>query len=344
MAGIAGCTIVSRNYLAYARTLSNSFKQFHPEISFYVLLVDELGDLKIDLKEESFELIEVRTIGVKDFQRVAFRFSILELNTNVKPSFLKFLMENKGHSKVLYFDPDIMITRNVKPVFDSLDQYQIVLTPHTVVPILDNLRPSEQDMLSTGAYNLGFIGVKNTPNGLTFLDWWADRCLTLGFSEIRTGLFVDQKWCNLVPCFFDGVGIIKDLGWNMAYWNLHERSLIKKGDRWVVNDKEPLLFFHFSGVGVNDGDKISKHTNRYDLNTRPELREIFELYRSLLVKNGMNELKNMPYKYGFFTTGETVTQLARSLYAANEKRIRDVDPFSASSQTYQWCRRVGLIG
>ena len=39
----ASWTIVSKNYLAYARTLCDSFKRFNPDMPFYVLLVDELG-------------------------------------------------------------------------------------------------------------------------------------------------------------------------------------------------------------------------------------------------------------------------------------------------------------
>ncbi len=344
MSSVAACTIVSKNYLAYARTLSNSFKKQHPDTPFYVLLVDEMGDFKLDMAQETFELFEVRSIGIKNFQKISFRFNILELNTNVKPGFLKFLMEKKGHQKVFYFDPDIMIMSSLQSMFDSLDAHQILLTPHANAPVSDGKRPSEQDFLSSGAFNLGYVGVKNTPNGMAFLDWWADRCLTLGFQEIRAGLFVDQKWCNLAPCFFDEVGIIKHPGWNMAYWNLHERKLAKKGDDYQVNSQYPLMFFHFSGVAINDGDRISKHTDRYDLVSRPELKELFVQYRDLLVKNGMNEFKKLPYKYGIFSNGKTVTQLARSLYAANEDLIPDADPFDTSGRTYAWCQASGLMG
>lgn len=210
MISTAGCTIVSKNYLAYARTLCRSFKRFHPDMPFYVLLADELEGGELDVKTEPYELIEARNIGIENFKRVAFRFNILELNTNVKPSFLKFLITERSVQRILYFDPDILVTSSLNPVFDALDQNQIILTPHSASPIeMDGLRPNEQDFLSSGVFNLGFIGVKDTPQTHSFLDWWADRCLALGFQEIRTGLFVDQKWCNFAPCFYDKVGIIR---------------------------------------------------------------------------------------------------------------------------------------
>lgn len=344
MIATAGCTIVSKNYLAYARTVCNSFRQFNPDAPFFVLLVDELGDVEFDAKAEPYELIEVRSIGFDDFKRVAFRFNILELNTNVKPSFLKFLMRERSVQRLLYLDPDILVTSSLKPVFDSLDQNQIILTPHCVSPITDDLKPSEQDFLSAGVFNLGFIGVKDTPETQRFLEWWAQRCLKLGFSEVRTGLFVDQKWCNLAPCLFDGVGIIKDVGWNMAYWNLHERTLAKQGNAWMVNEHSPLLFYHFSGVAMDETDQISRHQNRFDLHSRPDLSEIFAEYRDLLRKNGMDEFRKWTYKYGTFSNGDSITQLARSLFSANENQFVEGDPFSVSGDVYRWCKSKRMLG
>jgi len=340
---IAGCTIVSKNYLAYARTLCGSFKRFHPDAPFFVLLVDELEGTGFDPRAEPYELIEARSIGIENFERVAFRFNILELNTNVKPSFLRFLMRERSVQRLLYLDPDILVIGSLQPVFDSLDQHSIILTPHCVSPIADFLRPSEQDFLLAGVFNLGFIGVRDTPETRRFLDWWALRCLTLGFSEQRSGLFVDQKWCNLAPCLFDGVGIVRDVGWNMAYWNLHERVLGKRGNTWVVNEHVPLLFFHFSGIAPNEADQISRHQNRFDLRSRPDLGSIFAEYRSLLRKHGMDEFRGWPYKYGSFSNGEPIPQLARSLFAANEDRLAKTDPFSAPGPFYRWCKRKGVL-
>ena len=65
-------------------------------------------------------------------------------------------------------------------------------------PILDGKSPSEQDLLVNGTYNLGFIGVRNSPQGIALLDWWEERVLNLGFSEGRTGLFVNE--CRFISC------------------------------------------------------------------------------------------------------------------------------------------------
>ena len=48
------CTIVSKNYLSYARVLARSFLDHHPGGRFFVLLVDRI-DGHFDASAEPFE-------------------------------------------------------------------------------------------------------------------------------------------------------------------------------------------------------------------------------------------------------------------------------------------------
>ena len=72
----------------------------------------------------------------------------------------------------------------------------------------------------------------------------------LCFVQVDKGLFVDQIWLNYAPLYYDRVFIIRHLGYNIAYWNFHERSIEQMGGRWFVNKKFPLKFFHFSGIHI----------------------------------------------------------------------------------------------
>ena len=55
--GIAGCTIVSKNYLSLARVWNASFKRHHPGSPTFVLIVDRI-DGAFDPRQEDFEAIE----------------------------------------------------------------------------------------------------------------------------------------------------------------------------------------------------------------------------------------------------------------------------------------------
>ena len=72
---LAACTIVSRNYLHFARTLCQSFLAAHPGAAFYVLLVDRPGAGE-DLRGEPFTAVWVEELGIPDFLSVAFQYGI----------------------------------------------------------------------------------------------------------------------------------------------------------------------------------------------------------------------------------------------------------------------------
>jgi hypothetical protein len=335
----AACTIVSSNYLPYARTLCNSFREFHPDYRFYVLLVDRLPP-GFDLSDGSFELILVEDLGIPNFESVAFKYGILELNTNVKPTFLKRILA-QGVEQIIYFDPDILIFSALDPIFEALKTNGIVLTPHCTSPNKE-VPYAEVLLLQDGVFNLGFIAVSKTSETARFLDWWEHRCLTSGYNERWTGLFVDQKWINLVPCYFDSVHVLKHPGCNVAYWNLHERQLAKTGSSWVINGEAPLIFFHFSGVSVDGGSRISKHTDQFDLDSRSDLAEIFADYRERLVRVGLGGSSTSSYAYGYFSDGTLVNKLQRAAFAANLEHFGSTNPFDAAGPFYAWAKRNHL--
>ena len=56
MSELAACTIITKNYLPYARTLANSLAKYNSNITLYVLLADRVDDY-FDPSLESFKLI-----------------------------------------------------------------------------------------------------------------------------------------------------------------------------------------------------------------------------------------------------------------------------------------------
>lgn len=335
----AACTIISLNYVAYARTLAQSLARHHPEYPFYVLFVDR-PEREHDFTNEPFEVVLVEDLGIDNFIQTAFKYDVLELNTNVKPTFLKHLFA-RGIDQVIYFDPDIQIFSTLDPVLDALIQASIVVTPHWTTPRTD-IFEEELPILGAGVFNLGFIALRCCPESAAMLDWWESRCLALGFNEFATGLFVDQKWMNLLPCQFDDLCILKHLGCNVAYWNLHERQLSNEGGRWMVNDRHPLVFYHFSGVAL-EGNQVSKYTRLYTLDSRPDLQSLFNQYREQLIANDAASVTVIPYAFGRFTNGELIAPLLRSVYAGALNYLPPADPFDTNGPIYQWANQMGLL-
>ena len=349
----AGCTIVSPNYLPFARTVAASYLAHHPGQRFFVLVVADAADPAPFQHGEEFTAVMLGEIGLPDLRATAMKYDILELNTNVKPTFLRFLFERYELDALVYLDPDIFVYGPLDPVFEALEQgAPAVLTPHMTSPVFDGRSPSEQDLLYNGTYNLGFIGLARTDEGRRLLDWWEQRCLELGFSEGRTGLFVDQKWMNLAPGFFEGVAISRDPGLNMAYWNLHERVLLSDAREYRVESpvREPvrLRFFHFSGVSPTEPEVLSRNTDRFTLATRPDLRGLFADYKAAVLGNTGSPAEQTPYGFDQFTDGTTVTRLARRLFAAHGAHFRHGDgsmpnPFDAAGEFAHFARTAHLV-
>ncbi len=338
----AACTIISKNYLAHARSLCRSYKEHNAQNDFYVLLVDR-NDNEFDFSEEPFHLIEVESLNIPNFVDVSFKFDILELNTNVKATFLKYLIKTKSLETLLYIDPDILIYSPLDHVVNLLSDYDIILTPHHTTQIVyDGLQPDEKLFLSSGVFNLGFIGINASDNTDHFLSWWEFHCLNSGFNEPQSGLFVDQKWVNLVPCLFDRVHILKDLGCNMAWWNLHERQL-SFDNHYMVNKFTRLVFFHFSGLGpMEDTETITRHPSRYNFNNREDLVVIFGDYKARLKDNGYFSVKDCCYAFSKFSDGTPIPSMVRRLYSVNEWPLCK-DPFDANLDVYKWSQKSGLL-
>ena len=343
----AACTIVSPNYLAFARAVAGSYLEHHPGHRFFVLVVADLSDAS-PFADQPFEPVMLPELGLSDLRGEAMKYDILELNTNVKPSFLQHLFATHDLEQVLYLDPDIFVYAPLTPVFTLLaNGATAVLTPHLTSPLSDERLPSEQDHLYNGTYNLGFLALRRCSEADRLLAWWSARCLALGFSEGRTGLFVDQKWMNLAPGMFREIAILRHAGCNMAYWNLHERTLSESDGRWLVNNSNsspvPLCFFHFSGIDLSDPTGISRHTNRFTLTSRPDLQTMFDLYRQAIRNHTDEALQALPYGFDRLSDGTSITRLARRIYASHQARWTGQDPFAAKGEFARFARRLGLV-
>jgi glycosyltransferase involved in cell wall biosynthesis len=334
----AACTIISKNYLAQARVLANSFRKHHPDTPFFVLLVDRV-DGCFQPEHEPFTLIPFDELPLRDRYQLAFKYDIIELNTAVKPCFLEHLFRAYGVRKVLYLDPDILILREMSALFDLLDHRSIILTPHLLTALEeDGHEPSDATILRAGTYNLGFLGLANNDTTKTLLKWWQNKLSEACQSAPERGMFVDQKWMDLTPGLFDGVYILRDPGYNVAYWNLPSRATRIRGKTVLVN-KRPCYFFHFSGFDPDYPDRVSKHTTRLTMDKLGGAAGLFHKYRELLVRSGHNECKKWPYAFDSFANGVKIPALARQLFQQlGDQASQFPNPFNVRGPRtyYQW--------
>ncbi len=330
MNSVAICTVSSVNYYPFGKTLLQSVAAQHADCDLFYLFVDK--DTKVIPVELWFSVLLLEELHIPDIERMAFVYEITELNTAVKPFLFSYLL-NKGYKKVIYLDPNIYVYDRLDIVLNVLDTHAVALTPHALHPsqapksFLDNVQ-WEQNMTYTGIFNLGFIGISNSLETFEFLTWWKERCRYLCFMEPNTGIYVDQKWAELAIAFWENIYIIRNPGYNVSIWNLHERIL----SGCSVNGKYKLIFYHFSSIDMNNDLIFSKHDKKFNFSNNPELPNIFAAYRKSVKENAYVRYASIPYAYNYFVDGSKIDLLERRLYAMVAEQYPH--PFASSRKTF----------
>jgi glycosyltransferase involved in cell wall biosynthesis len=282
-------TIVGSNYLAYAEALLVSVHEHHPDARRVIVVVD------VDDRETiatSHEVMTLADLGLDplEVQHRRAIYTLLELATSVKAAALSALLV-RGAATAVYLDPDIVLYRPLIDLEAMASTHQIVLTPHLLRPLeMDGRNLTELQILVAGVFNLGFIAV--SPDARPFLQFWGERLRRHCRIDPEHGLFVDQRWVDQVPALFQHT-VVRDSGWNVAYWNLHERPLARLDDGTILAGDRPLVFFHFSGHDPLDGVLLSRYqapAPRILLSQYPLVADLCRAWREQVLANGHAEL------------------------------------------------------
>lgn len=335
-------TACSVNYLVKAMALCKSALDHHPDVALVILLADKKRP--VTLLDTRVRLIWAEDIDFPDYLQCAFKYNIIELNTALKPFTALKLLE--VYEKVIYLDPDVCVFSPLTSIISSLDVYSTAFTPHALSPYCGIGRPSDQDLLRFGCFNLGFFAANDSDDAQMLLKWWHRQCLTKCFYEPQIGLGVDQKWIDLTPAFFNGVHILKDIGLNIAFWNLHERRLKKSSTGWLVNDVTPVGFVHFSSFVETDRTIIADKQTRHAPGTRPDFSEVGDVYRQYLdsAKKSVS-VDNVNYGYAQFDNNLAISPSLRRFYALHkDDRFKDCsDPFMTNGPVYTFAGANNLL-
>jgi len=342
MGTVAVATVVAKNYLSFARVLAESFRRYHPDVPLFVLVSDEL-DGYVEPGAEPFRLFRLRDIGIPDLERTRFRCDRKQLAITSKPYLLSHLLD-LGFESVVFLDPDILILSDLEELLSQVSRHAIVLMPHLLAPLSgEGSVERELNVLQSGVYNGGFVGISSGSTARAFLAWWQARVYAHCRHDVARGVYYDQRWLDLAPVFFPGLHVFRDPSYNVAHWNLPERA-ISIGETSITVDGRPCRFFHFSGFDPDNPIAVTRYSSRLNLSNVGPAAELFRRYRRLLEAAGYHETKTWPYAYGSFDNGVLVSNAARRAYRElGEATGRFGNPFETAPphSFFHWLRRPG---
>lgn len=339
-------TICAKNYLAQALSLKKSTLKHNKNIDFYIFLSDT-----VDGESLPSGIILLDDSWVKDWILMAYKYDVVEFSTAVKPYAIRKLFQD-GYQKVSYIDPDIFVTNKLDYVFDSLENYSAILTPHRCTMMRNGELLDEHAIILNGIFNLGFFAVKNDSVGNSIINWWVEKLTSQCYLDLADGLAVDQKWMEFIPAYFPkDVLISSNLGMNAAIWNIQERELsIGDDGEYIIsnklnpNEKYELLFWHFSGYSPINKDWLLKNNPQTAFDNYPCLAKLGTEYYNTLINNGFERYSKMRYGFNFYETGEVILPLHRRLYRHYEDTFsKKGNPFSSDSDIYKQLQRNHLL-
>jgi glycosyltransferase involved in cell wall biosynthesis len=324
------CTIVARNYLAYARVFAESFLAQDPAGECLVLVIDDVNG-EVDEAQEPFSVLRPPDLDIERFEGMTAMYDVTELATAVKPWLLEYMLARSEGAPVAYFDPDIRFYAPIDEIERLATEHGLVLIPHITAPIPDDgKQPGELDLMASGTYNLGFVAMVPGVRTQKLLEWWQKRLRYDCVIDHALGYFVDQRWFDLVPNTFGGAAVLRDPGVNVAYWNLHER-IVTRGSNgaWIVNG-EPLRFFHFSGFDPTKPHLLSKHQTRTRLSEHPDLAALCSEFADEVSAHRRSGGESVPYAWAALGDGRLWDRRLRRLYREGERiGAFSLSPFSA---------------
>ena len=267
-------------------------------------------DKKRYIKTNSYcKIYWIEDLDIPDFNILSFKYTIIELTTSLKPFLSLYLL--KTYSKVIFFDPDVMVFNSLSPIIYKLDFYPVILTPHNFNPKLN-----DEKRMKFGIYNLGFFAVNKKIESVNFLKWWSDRCLLNAFDDAQFGIFTDQKWVDIATCYFPYIHITYNSGFNVAHWNLNERTLsINNEGQYFINKTDPLIFFHFSAFDYLNPEKISKHDYELGNNNLKDLSDFGNMYYNKIL-NFENLCEDKTYSYDYMSDNKYISPTLRRAYTS----------------------------
>ena len=317
-------TSICTNYAHKARTLAESVKKNIPDAKFFVCLTER--EVPESMNSPYFdEVILSKDMWEGNFDRYIYKHAIVEASTSVKEHFFKYIIEHyPEEDKFVYLDPDCYVYSDFVELRELLNTRPIVLCPHLLQP--GNI---DMELSSTahGVYNLGFLAVNRSEEAVKFINWWADRLYLFCYDDILRGIFTDQKWIDLAPCFFD-VEVFKHRGYDFATWSLLDCGMTKENGEYFVKG-DPLRFIHFSGYGAT----IEKCMNDWLPEGEHPFRELYSEYSKLHEKNNEDNVSKTPWSYSKYYSGEDIDDALRVEYRSNNDVMFSIeDPFALSNK------------
>jgi hypothetical protein len=239
------CTYFDHNYLSRGVALHRSLQRHAPGSRLWVLcLSDACHQILLALDLPDVVPVRLADFEAADPELAATRAdrSTIEYYFTSTPAWMLYVLARETDAEwVTYLDGDLFFFGSPEVVYRELENASVAIIPHRYPRKLARLR-------KFGTYNVGWVGARNDPDGVSVMRWWREKCIEWCHDVVDGGRFADQGYLDAFPRLFSRVKSIDNVGANLAPWNIANYRVDLRGDRVLVDAVSPLVFFHFQGL------------------------------------------------------------------------------------------------
>ena len=333
-------TVCSMNHVPFARTLLESITRQHGAVPCVVTVVDAPARDAVAI--DGAIVLTGRDVFASELDYAALKFDASELCCAAKAYMIDYLLLHSPAQRFVYIDSDIYLFSRLDAMLAKLDEADFVVTPHTVAPLPAPERfwekPSLGDLAFAGVFNAGMFAMRRSDDSARFIATWKWLVTSVGAFVKDQGGQAEQHAFNWISCWAESFAVLRDTAYNVAYWNLHDRSLrylggINGEPRWTVDGK-PLVAFHFSGYSPSRPFQFSRHENRYLFHLLPAVARLRDFFVDRLEANDRGELDTR-YRFDWFPSGIRIDALMREIFRTHEVFLRaGVSPWTPEGEAY----------
>ena len=214
------CCLTTVSHVAQSHVFAQSLARWHSGPCFCLLIDSD----DFSVLPESVSGIHLRdVIDEETWKSRQARLTAFEAIMSLKPRLIRYVLRQSGKA-CIYLDTDILVLQDFAQRLALEDGSSILLTPHLTGPLGVARGHEEIVLLRAGVFNAGVLAVTASDPAFAFLDWWDARCHAYCLNRQSDGLFVDQRWLDLVPTLFSQVTICADPGINVGHWRIADED------------------------------------------------------------------------------------------------------------------------
>lgn len=271
-------TFFDKNYLSRGIVLYQSLQKQQIAFQLFVLCLDDETAVFFETNKSIYSNVIALHIkelehADKDLFQAKQNRNIVEYYFTLSPCLPLYLLQKFNLPHICTLDADIFFFSSPEPLFNNLNNYSIIITPHKF--------STEAEHLSCyGIYNVSFQIFKNDQWGMQCLNKWRSQCLNwcYDYMDEETGLFADQKYLDTWTTDYLGkVKVLDDNCSGIAPWNLNRFPVSYLNGLFEVQGNA-LVYYHYQHFKILNIWHATNGFNIYKTFVTVSVKKLYALY------------------------------------------------------------------